>query len=94
MSLTTRISVAVGIRNEGYFAYWSSIFSRIGFSIGKSLSDTLKIKDLRKQRDNMKKGSVLGKRKRKTQFNATIKELTMQQCEGAKKNGAINREWR
>ena len=94
MSLTTRISVAVGIRNEGYFAYWCSIFTRIGFSIGKSLSDTLKIKDLRKQRDNMKKGSVLGKRKRKTQFNATIKELTMQQCEGAKKNGDINREWR
>ena len=33
----------------------------------------------------MKKGSVAGKRKRKTDFNANIRELTIKQCDGKKK---------
>ena len=33
----------------------------------------------------MKKGSVAGKRKRKTNFNTNIRELTMKQCDGKKK---------
>jgi len=85
MSLTNRVSVAVGIRNEGYIGYWESVFKRIGLKLGASLTETLKNKDIIKQRDNMKKGSVLGKRKRKTDFNATIKELTLKQCEGNKR---------
>ena len=63
MSLTNRFSVAVGIRNEGYVGYWESVFERIGLQLGASLTETLKYKDIIKQRDNMKKGSVLGKRK-------------------------------
>ena len=33
-SLTNRVSVAVGIRNEGYIGYWESVFERIGIQLG------------------------------------------------------------
>ena len=56
--------------------------------MGDSLSAVLRDKDKHKARVYSKKGSIAGKRKRKTNFNQKIRELTITECKGlkAKKN--------
>ena len=84
MGLVNRVSCASATRNEGCFKFWNNVFLRIGFSLGDSLSATLRDKDKNKARDNSEKGSIAGKRKRKTNFNEKIRELTITECKGIK----------
>ena len=82
MSLLNRVSVAAGVRNLGYHCYWHNIFTEIGIPLGESLSISLKDKDKFKTMDYVSKSSLAGKRKRKTQFNDNVRELTIKELEG------------
>ena len=77
MGLVNRVYCASATRNEGYYKFWNNVFKQIGFSLGDSLSATLRDKDKYKARYYSEKGSIAGKRKRKTNVNTKIRELTI-----------------
>ena len=50
MSLTNRVMIAMGVRNEGFFTFWSKVFLSLGIRMSVSLANRLKGKDGIKKR--------------------------------------------
>ena len=87
MSLTNRVMIAMGVRNEGFHGFWSRVFDSLQLPMSVSLANHLRTKDRRKGTKRKYESTTERKLKRAKVKNEKFQEQIKKQIE-EKKRGA------
>ena len=84
MSLTNRVMIALGVRNAGYYGYWSRVFAKMKLPMSPNLEAYLKNKDKKKKRKRNYESSLERRIKRAKIRNDKMKEEIQKQMKDSK----------
>ena len=73
--LLARVNIVVGYQAVGYAAFWTQIYSSLGFDIDSNLFSMMSARDEKKRKAQLRQATLDGKRKRsKSKHNKINKE--------------------
>ena len=85
MSLSNRISIAIGVQNLGQLDCWERLFKRLKMPLGSYLETHLERKDVAKKRKREYESTMARKRKRSQSRQDKMKEQLQKQINDAKR---------